>query len=85
MIRMTITKLIEFLQERAVYNPDQVIAWDLWQAEDVLSLYEATDEEAEEVIAEMNRRKDATMGLTWSVLEVIADSHGLTRKPMVGG
>lgn len=74
---MTIKKLIEHLE---TYNPNDVIAYDLWVVEDVIYAakdrsepIEVTQEQAEEVIRLMNHRKDCNVGLNWDVMNYHLD------------
>jgi hypothetical protein len=69
---MTIRELKEHLES---YDPDDVIAYDLWSIEDVAGFHhgELTREQAEEVIRLMNHRKDCNIGLNWDVLNYYVD------------
>lgn len=69
---MTVKKLIKHLE---TYNPEDVIAYDLWQVDDVrhegnhhAEYPEVTQEQAEEVLRRMSQHKDCTVGLNWEVL-----------------
>lgn len=65
---MKISQLIEHLQQG--YDPDAVVAYDLWTVDDVM--HEANDvtvEQAEEVLGRMQRHKDCTIGMNWDVLD----------------
>jgi hypothetical protein len=80
---MTAQELIKHLQS---YDPNAVIAYDLWQTEDVIHAgrdrfepVEVTQEQAEEVIRLMDHNKDCNIGLNWDVMnyhldEVLSDS-----------
>ena len=71
---MTVKELIKHLEG---YNPDDVIAYDLWSVDDVMghsNYYEGHNpppntEQAEEVIRRMEHHKDASVGLSWDVLD----------------
>lgn len=73
-ITMTVEDLIKHLQEN--YKPEDVIAHDIWQVDDVTcdgNHHEEIDppvtkEEAEEVLHRMEHNKDASIGLNWDVL-----------------
>jgi hypothetical protein len=74
---MTIAQLIKHLEQ---YNPDDVIAYDLWTVDDVLhegnhhdDYPDVTQEQAEEVLGRMERHKDATIGMNWDVLNYHLD------------
>lgn len=75
---MTIKELIEHLSG---YDPEEVIAYDLWMVEDVIgegnprnAYPEVTREQAEEVLLKMNRYKDCNVGLNWDVMNYHLDS-----------
>lgn len=70
---MTIRELKEHLES---YDPDDVIAYDLWSIEDVEGFHhgDVTREQAEEVIRLMNHRKDCNIGLNWDVLNYHLDN-----------
>lgn len=76
---MTIKELIKHLE---TYNPEDVIAHDLWQVDDVRhegnhhAEYpdEVTQEQAEEVLRRMEHHKDCTVGLNWDVLNYHLDN-----------
>lgn len=71
---MKIKELIKHLEK---YNPEDVIAYDLWTADDVdcsSNGYGAiTQEQSEEVINRMEKHKDASIGLNWDVLNYHLD------------
>jgi hypothetical protein len=67
----TVKELQNFLKD---HDPDQVIAWDLWVADDALDWNDTlTQEEAESVIEKMHHGKDASIGFSWDVLDVYVD------------
>ena len=70
---MTIRELKEHLES---YDPDDVIAYDLWSIEDVEGFNhgDVTREQAEEVIRLMNHRIDCNIGLNWDVLNYHLDN-----------
>ena len=80
---MTAEELIAHLK---TYDPNAVIAYDLWQTEDVINAgrdrfesVEVTQEQAEEVIRLMDHHKDCNIGLNWDNLnyhldEVLSES-----------
>ena len=78
---MTVKELIKHLE--LTYNPDDVIAYELWSVDDVLhesnddyrdpDYPEVTRAHAEEVIGRMERYKDATIGMNWDVLNYHLD------------
>jgi hypothetical protein len=70
---MTPKELIKHLE---AYEPGAIIAYDIWQVDDVLGSTEEqiTREEAEEVIHRMEQNKDCTIGLNWDVLAYHLDN-----------
>lgn len=69
---MTVKELIKHLEG---YNQDDIIAYDLWQVDDVThegnhhdDYPEVTQEQAEEVLRRMVYHKDCNVGLNWGVL-----------------
>jgi hypothetical protein len=79
---MTVKELINHLLD---YNPDDIIAYDLWQVDDVrrtgnrYAESEVTQEQAEEVLRRMDHHKDCNIGLNWDVMnyhlsEVLAEA-----------
>jgi hypothetical protein len=69
---MTVKELIKHLEG---YNPDDVIAYDLWSIEDVAGFHhgELTREQAEEVLRLMDHNKDCNIGLNWDVMDYYVD------------
>lgn len=77
---MKIHELIKYLVNN--FQPNDVVAYDIWSVEDVRSDYAGgsnlTQEEAEDVLQRIDDRKDATIGITWdtvstTVAEVISE------------
>ena len=75
---MTIRELIEHLK---TYNPDDVIAYDLWSVEDVIEegnhhrdYATPTREQAEEVLFRMEHHKDCNVGLNWDYMNYHLDN-----------
>lgn len=69
---MTVKELIKHLES---YDQDAIIAYDLWQVDDVIhegnhhaEYPEVTREQAEEVLRLMDHNKDCNVGLNWDVL-----------------
>ena len=67
---MLVKELIKHLEG---YDPEAVIAYDIWQVEDVLQQANdeglvITKEQAEEVLEKMEHYKDANLGLTWDTI-----------------
>ncbi len=63
----------EMKEHLATYKDDDVIAWDIWTTED--AIWQAkregkhlTEEQAQEVIEEVHRHKDAELGINWDTL-----------------
>jgi hypothetical protein len=75
----TVKELIKFLQER--YDPDDVVAYDLWSSEDVLDkaremkIY-MTKEQVDEALESIDRNKDAEIGITWYTIGNAVESFG---------
>ena len=69
-------ELIERLQKR--YKPEDVLAVIIWQVDDVLGRakereIEITREQAEKIVSRIDRRKDATLGITWVTIDCALD------------
>ncbi len=65
---MTPKELIKHLKSFKKQN--QVIAYDIWQIEDVKAQAPyLTKKQCEKVINAMERRKDANIGLSWDVMD----------------
>lgn len=69
---------------------DQEVAYDLWVPGDVQSLaadkgYTLTDEQAEEIISSVERRKDACYGISWDTIDYhlseYISEHGIEEDP----
>ncbi len=64
---MTPKELIEHLK---TFDQDALIAYDIWQVEDVKhQAPHLTEEQCEDVINGMEHRKDACIGLNWDVMD----------------
>jgi len=75
---MTVKELIKHLEG---YNPDDIIAYDLWSVDDVIqegNQYAAhpyvTQEQAEEVLLRMDNNKDCNVGLNWDYMNYHLDN-----------
>jgi len=70
---MTIRELKEHLES---YDPDDVIAYDLWSIEDVEGFHHGvvTREQAEEVLLRMGNNKDCNVGLNWDYMNYHLDN-----------
>ena len=69
-------ELIEHLQKS--YKPKDVLAVAIWQVDDVLGRakereIEITREQAEKIVSRIDRRKDATLGITWVTIDCALD------------
>ncbi len=63
---MTIKQLKKLLE---AYDDDTPCAYDIWLPEDVKShAGDVTSEQIAETLSNMQRRKDASIGLNWDVL-----------------
>lgn len=79
----TVKELKEHLN---TYKDDDVIAWDIWCPEDVIWVGKqdgkvVSQERAEEVIEEVNRHKDAELGINWDTLRCYLDETNLSDIP----
>ena len=64
---MTPKELIKHLE---TFEPDAVIAHDIWQVEDVKTQApHLTEEQCEDVINKMEHYKDANIGFSWDVMD----------------
>ncbi len=75
---MTVKELIEKLQRN--FKPDDVIAHDLWQIEDVKNQcknrdIELSDQQCVDVLESMEHYKDCTIGLNWDVMDNYIDNQ----------
>ena len=62
-----VSQLIEDLKQ--FYNPDDVIAYDIWSAEDVHHVNDdLTDAQADRVLELMHDKKGAEWGMNWNYL-----------------
>jgi hypothetical protein len=75
---MNIKELIEHLNG---YDPEDIIAYDLWSVEDVTQdgnhyqdYGDVTQEQAEEVLRRMDHHKDCNVGLNWDVMNYHLDN-----------
>jgi hypothetical protein len=60
------------------YNPKEHIAVAVWSEEDVLErakerTMKITKEEARDIIDRIDRRQDATIGITWDTIDYYLD------------
>jgi hypothetical protein len=70
---MTIGEVIKNLQG---YDPETPCAYDLWLPADVLMLAkDFTDEQVDNVLYSMEHNKDASVGLSWDILELYIDEE----------
>ncbi len=73
----TILELKQHLEDH--FHNDDVVAYDIWQVEDVQGhIGDDTDraltqEQCESVLESMTRRQDANIGLNWEVMDVHID------------
>ena len=71
----TVEKAIEHLKG---YSPNAVIAVAIWQVDDVLSRakergIKITKEQAENIIDRIDRRQDASLGISWDTIDASLD------------
>ncbi|MDD5510813.1 MAG: hypothetical protein PHI12_08385 [Dehalococcoidales bacterium] len=55
------------------YNDEDIIAYDIWQVEDILQKadedgYICTKEQAEAILEDVDRHRDANYGICWDTL-----------------
>jgi hypothetical protein len=72
----TVKELISYLNRH--YQPDDVVAADIWHRDDVRARAEErclviSDALADAVIARMDRNYDATCGFTWATIDFWLD------------
>lgn len=66
---MKAKELVKHLTEH--YDPDDVIAYDIWTVDDILETYEdCTQEQAEWILIVMDAERDACIGFNWDVVDV---------------
>jgi len=75
----TIQKLIEHL---STYPKDAVVAYALWGADDVIQRASergllCSKEQAEEIIDRVDRKQDASLGISWATLDCYIDEANL--------
>lgn len=69
-------ELIEHLQKS--FEPDDLLAVAVWQTDDVLTRakernMKITSEQAEGIIRQIDRRQDATLGISWDTIDCYLD------------
>jgi len=72
----TVKDLIEHLQKS--FEPDDLLAVAVWQVNDVLTRakernMKITTEQAEGIIRQIDRRQDATLGISWDTIDCYLD------------
>ena len=72
----TVKKLVEHLQK--AFKPEDVLAVAIWQADDVISRAREQNktiskEQAEEIIDRIDRKQDASLGITWDTIDCYVD------------
>ena len=75
---MRVSEAIRHLQ--TLYEPEQEIAFAIWQGEDVLFRakergIELTPEDAENIISDIHNHLDAELGITWATLDCHIDVY----------
>ena len=75
----TVKETIEHLQQ--YYKSEDVIAYDLWQVDDVKAKAHemrkrVTKKQAQEMLEEIHHHADATIGITWDTIENEIESFG---------
>lgn len=74
---MKIKDLIEILQEM---NPEETVAFSLWSKEDVFEICECSEEEAYDILDNVEDGFDACEGMTWDSLMIVAEELGFELK-----
>jgi hypothetical protein len=74
----TIKELIGHLQNS--YKPEDVVAVAIWTRDDVLERAKERGltislEEADQIIDRIDRRQDATLGITWDTIDAYLDDR----------
>ena len=77
----TVKDLVAHLQRH--FDPDDYIAAAIWQRDDVLAQAEGrgitiTDDQADDIIERMDAKHDASIGISWDVIDVYLDMIGGT-------
>ena len=72
----TVKEVVDWLSRH--YSPDEHVAVDIWCVEDVLERAEErgikiSRKEAEEIIDEIHKNQDATIGINWDVIDAYLD------------
>ncbi|MBA7676506.1 hypothetical protein ES703_84748 [subsurface metagenome] len=72
----TVKDHIEHLKNS--YKPEDVVAVAIWQVDDVLEQAEqrgikVTKEQAENILAVIDRRQDASLGISWDTINAYLD------------
>ena len=72
----TVKEIVNWLLRH--YSPDEHVAVDIWCVEDVLERAEErgikiSRKGAEEIIDEVHRRRDSTIGINWDVIDSFLD------------
>lgn len=75
--------IADHIKQLRSYPPEMHAAMDLWLPQDVLDQAEAndvviTEEQADDIIDQVDHNKDATIGINWDVLDYYIDEvrHG---------
>ena len=73
----TVKEVIEHLQSDS-FKPDDVVAVAIWQVEDVLerakeNKMKITKKQAEEIIDRIDRKQDASLGISWDTIDAYLD------------
>jgi len=71
-----VREVIDWLSRH--YSPDERVAVDIWCVEDVLDRAEErginiSRREAEEIIDDIHKNTDATIGINWDVIDAYLD------------
>lgn len=82
----TVKSLIEMLQRN--HYPDEVIAAQIWHTEDVLDqaknrdpVVKLTKADAEQILEDLDRHQDASLGISWDTLDCHIDEFLREQKP----
>ena len=71
-----VKEIIDWISK--IYNPDEHVAVDIWSVDDVLDRAEErgikiSRSQAEQIIDEIHKRCDATIGINWDVIDTYLD------------
>lgn len=71
-------KVQEVIGRLNAYDPNEVVAVAIWCVEDVLERakergIKVSKEQAEEILDEIDRKQDASLGISWDIIDAYLD------------